>query len=81
MTAQVQEVKAYSSIDGEVFSTYIKAHHRNIYVLTHKLFGITDDVPDDYKDYKEAAMLIYQLIKGDNKKAKEAILELAKELS
>ena len=81
MTAQVKEVEAFMSMDGEVFNTYLKAHHRNIYVLAHKLFGVGDEIPDEYQDYKNSAMLLYNLLKADNRLARAAILELAKEIS
>lgn len=80
--AKVEEVKAFKSIDGEVFDTFQKAHHRNIWVITRRLFGVNTAEEDNGEE--EAAMLLYKRLtifdRVNGYNAKLAIAELAKEL-
>lgn len=83
MTAKVTEVQAFKSIDGEVFDTFLKAHHRNIWVLTRRMFHVQDgDCDSDVRE--SAARLLYERLIGTCQVARnsteQAIFDLAKEI-
>lgn len=84
MAAQVKEVQAFKAIDGEVFDTYIKAHHRNIWVLLGRLIGEDPFFEDSSQPIKKAKELLHARITSSDRvtsgAAKQAILDLAKEL-
>lgn len=77
MAATVEEVKAFKSIDGEVFDTFQKAHHRNIWYLCHQLFG-----SDDGMDISESAAkrLVSILISSRNGPSIAVLRRLTEEL-
>lgn len=86
MTAKVNEVKAYQASDGEVFNTYLKAHHRNIWILTRKIFGVLDGHDDlaTHSVYENAAKMLYDRLviahASNARITEEAIHALSEEL-
>lgn len=82
MTAKVKEVSAYQAIDGEVFDTYIKAHHRNIWVLLGRLLGDMEsyDFQDGQHIHQYLQSRLIDTFQSRNLVAKNAIIDLAEEL-
>lgn len=85
MGAQVSEVQAFKAIDGTVHETYVKAHHRNIWVLAHRMFaGFGDADNDEEGEGNMCAKRLYAKLtdttQSRNLVSKTAIADLAKEL-
>lgn len=82
--AKVEEVKAFKSIDGEVFDTFQKAHSWNIRHYCRRLFGAGDSPQynDDYDVAEKAAELLHQLLihPHNSRTTKVVLAALAKEL-
>ena len=76
MTANVSEVKAFRSYDGEVFDTFLKAHHHNIEIFVAKLL----DLDDGYEYSQETIVKHIASMLKSHGQARNAIEQLYKEL-